>query len=73
MTEPPDGPLPPDSDPVAELEAFIAQAEARGETVPPEAHTMLARLRELMTALKGLTESFEESERTRPDPDEDLH
>ena len=57
-------------DPVAELEAFIAQTEARGEPVPPEARAMLDRLRELMAALKGLTASFEEraepGERTLP-------
>jgi hypothetical protein len=47
-------------DAVAELEAFIAEAEARGETVPAEAHMMLARLRELMAALRGLTSSLEE-------------
>ena len=62
-------------DPVAELEAFIIQTEARGEPVrldlpgdelrrgepvPPEARVMLDRLRELMAALKGLTASFEE-------------
>ena len=57
-------------DPVAELEAFIVQTEARGEPVPPEARVMLDRLRELMAALKGLTASFEEraepGERTSP-------
>jgi hypothetical protein len=51
---------PAGSDPVAELEAFIAQTEARGEPVPPEARVMLARLRELMAALQGLTASFDE-------------
>ena len=70
-------------DPVAELEAFIAQTEARGEPVPPEARAMLDRLRELMAALKGLTASFEEraepGERTSPpkagegEADGDLH
>jgi hypothetical protein len=70
-------------DPVAELEAFIAQTEARGEPVPPEARAMLERLRELMAALKGLTASFEgraePGERTSaPEPAEgegegDLH
>lgn len=68
-------------DPVAELEAFIADAEARGEPVPAEAHMMLDRLRELMTALQGLTASFEQrsepGERTAPsersDDDDDHH
>jgi hypothetical protein len=67
--------------PVAELEAYIAETEARGEPVPPEARLMLDRLRELMDALQGLTASFREraepGERTsppeRPDEDEDLH
>ena len=77
MTDPKDG-VPEDDipklagDPVAELEAFIAQTEARGEAVPPEARAMLARLRELMAALKGLTASFEERQRA-PNSDEDLH
>jgi hypothetical protein len=57
-------------DPVAELEAFIAQTEARGEPVPAEARVMLERLRELMAALKGLSASFEggaeHGERTSP-------
>ncbi len=69
------------ADPVAELEAYIAQAEARGEPVPPEARVMLARLRELMAALRGLSASFEEraehGERTSPPPkrseEEDHH
>ncbi len=66
------------ADPIAELEAYIAQREARGEPVPPEAHLMLARLRELMAALRGLTASFDEraepGERTSPPhPDEDDH
>jgi hypothetical protein len=45
-------------DPVAELERFIAESEARGDTVPLEAYEMLARLRELMAALRGLTASL---------------
>ena len=51
---------PAGSDPVAELEAFIARTEAAGEPVPPEAHTMLARLRELVAALEKLRASFDE-------------
>jgi hypothetical protein len=57
----PDGRDPPaGADPVAELEAFIAETEKRGEPVPPEARAMLARLRELMAALHGLTASLEQ-------------
>lgn len=73
MTDPKDGVPKLSGDPIAELEAFIAQTEARGEAVPPEARAMLARLRELMDALKGLTASFEERGRQRSDPEEDLH
>jgi hypothetical protein len=69
MTGPADN-NPLGADPVAELEAYIAEAEARGEPVPPEARVMLERLRELMTALRGLTASFDEraepGERTSP-------
>jgi hypothetical protein len=67
------------TDPVAELEAYIAETEARGEPVPPEARVMLDRLRELMAALRGLTASFDEraepGERTSPPApsDEDDH
>jgi hypothetical protein len=56
-------PNPPGSDPVAELEAFIARTEASGEPVPPEARVMLARLRELMDALRGLTDSLDKREK----------
>ena len=74
MTDPTDrNPLA--GDPVAELEAYIAQKEARGEAVPPEARAMLERLRELMAALRGLSASFEEraehGERTSPPQDSD--
>jgi hypothetical protein len=72
VTDPNDRIPKPGNDPVAELEAFIAQTEARGEAVPPEARAMLARLRELMDALRGLTASFEERERAS-DQDDDLH
>jgi hypothetical protein len=67
------------TDPVAELEAYIAQTEARGEPVPPEARLMLERLRELMAALRSLTESLgeraEPGERTSPParPEENDH
>ena len=54
--------LPTGSDAVAELEAFIAETEARGEPVPPEARVMLAHLRELMAALEGLRKSFRKGE-----------
>ena len=60
MTDGGDDPgSPAGADPVAELEAFIARTEASGEPVPPEARVMLARLRELMDALRSLTDSLE--------------
>jgi hypothetical protein len=37
-----------------ELEARIAEAEARGEDLPPQARAMLASLRELARAVEGL-------------------
>lgn len=43
---------------LAELEAFIARTEADGEELPPEAVEMIARLREVVRALDGLTSSL---------------
>ena len=42
-----------------ELEAFVASSEAAGEQLPPEAMEMIARLREIVRALDGLTSSLE--------------
>ena len=41
-----------------ELEAFVAKTEAAGETMPPAAMEMIARLREIVRALDGLTSSL---------------
>ena len=41
-----------------ELEAFVARTEAQGEEMPPEAIEMIARLREIVRALDGLTSSM---------------
>jgi hypothetical protein len=41
-----------------ELEARIADAEARGEALPPQARAMLASLRELARAVEGLRASM---------------
>ena len=41
-----------------ELEAFVARTEAEGESLPPEAIEMIARLREIVRALDGLTTSL---------------
>jgi hypothetical protein len=47
-----------------ELEAFVARADAEGDELPPEAVEMMARLREIVHALDGLTASFGQEERT---------
>jgi hypothetical protein len=41
-----------------ELEAFVARSAAEGEEMPPEALEMIARLREIVQALDGLTSSL---------------
>jgi hypothetical protein len=41
-----------------ELEAFVARSAAQGEEMPPEAIEMIARLREIVSALDGLTSSL---------------
>ena len=43
-----------------ELEAFVAESEAAGEPLPPEAAEMIERLREIVRALDGLTSSLGE-------------
>ncbi|MEO6525359.1 MAG: hypothetical protein ABIP93_01910 [Gemmatimonadaceae bacterium] len=51
-----------------ELEAFAERSEASGDDLPPEAIEMIARLREIVQALDGLTSSM--AERDQP-PDTD--
>jgi hypothetical protein len=41
-----------------ELETRIAEAEARGEPLPPQARAMLTSLRELARAVEGLRASM---------------
>jgi hypothetical protein len=43
-----------------ELEAFVARSDASGDELPPEAIEMIARLREIVQALDGLTSSMAE-------------
>jgi hypothetical protein len=43
-----------------QLEAFVARSEASGGDLPPEAVEMVARLREIVQALDGLTSSMTE-------------
>ena len=42
-----------------ELEAFAARSESAGDALPAEAIEMIARLREIVQALDGLTASLE--------------
>jgi len=44
------------------LEAYVADAQARGDEVPPEAVLMIARMKELIGALDDLTKSIKENE-----------
>jgi hypothetical protein len=53
-----------------ELEARIADAEARGEALPPQARAMLASLRELARAVEGLRASMGEPLSGEPPPGE---
>ena len=41
-----------------QLEDFVARSESAGDALPPEAAVMVARLREIMQALDGLSTSF---------------
>jgi hypothetical protein len=50
-----------------ELEAFVARSDARGDELPPEAIEMIARLREIVQALDGLTSSMAEAPPPRDD------
>jgi len=53
-----------------QLEEFVARAESDGEAMPAEAVEMIARLREIMEALDGLSASMGEdlSRARRADP-----
>ena len=50
--------IPAFADSLARLEAQIAAADAAGESVPPEARQMAAKLRELVDALGALTSTL---------------
>ncbi len=41
-----------------QLEEFAARTEADGDAMPPEMREMIARLREIVRALDGLTSSM---------------
>ena len=49
-----------------QLEAFVARAESDGDALPPEAMEMVARLREIMHALDGLSSTFDELSTSSP-------
>jgi hypothetical protein len=53
-----------------QLEAFVARSEAGGEALPVEALQIIARLREIVQALDGLTASMAEREPPRAADDE---
>ena len=55
---------------LAALEAQIAAAETRGASVPPEAHEMVDRLREVVAALDGLTAALGQRADDVPPADE---
>ena len=40
------------------LEEFVARSESEGDALPPEAMEMIARLREIVHALDGLSASI---------------
>jgi hypothetical protein len=56
-----------------QLEEFVARTESEGGQMPAEAVDMIARLREIMEALDGLTASMGEdlSRARRDDPKRD--
>ena len=57
------------ADQLRKLEAFVASAESQGDSLPPEAVEMVARLKEIMDALEGLTASLGESTEAPPSPE----
>ena len=49
-------------DQLRQLEAFVARAEAEGDQLPAQATEMVARLKEIVEALDGLTSSLKTDE-----------
>lgn len=47
------------SDHLRQLEEFVAKADTEGSEIPVEAAEMIARLKEIILALDGLTASME--------------
>ncbi|MEO8560836.1 MAG: hypothetical protein ABI601_02100 [bacterium] len=50
------------------LEAFVERSDAEGDALPPEATEMIARLREIVQALDGLTASISADQAPPADP-----
>lgn len=50
------------------LEEFVARSESHGDALPPEAIEMIARLREIVHALDGLTASMAAEQGSIPHP-----
>jgi hypothetical protein len=48
------------------LEEFVARSESQGDALPPEATEMIARLREIVQALDGLTASIAAEQGSAP-------
>ena len=55
-----------------QLEEFVARAESGGEELPPEAVEMVARLREIVHALDGLTSTFDGLDTSLPSVSSEL-
>jgi hypothetical protein len=47
------------NDHLRQLEEFVARSETEGVEAPPEASEMIARLREIILALDGLTATMD--------------
>ena len=48
------------NDHLRQLEEFVARSETEGGEVPAEANEMIARLREIILALDGLTSTMQD-------------
>ena len=58
------------SAPLAEMEAHIKEAESRGEQLPPQAYALVAKLRELISALQELNGTLGPAAEPKSRPDE---
>jgi hypothetical protein len=65
--------IPAFADSLAKLEAQIAEADAAGNDVPPEAREMAKKLRELVDALGALTSTLPSAHLAEPPAGGDKH